>query len=210
MQSADLQNAAQVMAGWARDIRQTFNVICVGIATLGTGSSDAPVAAMAMARSAAEAGKRVVLVDLARTASLIGGLAGVPAGPGLTDLISGTAAFTKVIARDTGSPAHILRYGLNHSPAATALINERLSSVLAALSQSYDLVLVNMGELSGDSLGYMQKCQAALLMTPPERQDDGAAVLQLLTESGLLAAQQVLIGQPAAQSFSPTSRAVNA
>ena len=202
MASAELLAAARVMAGWALDIRRDLGVRCIGLTTLGGASADAPVASLALARSIAISGKRVVVVDLARAPSLIGSLCGVMAGPGLSDLVSGTADFTKVIARDSRSPVHVLRFGLDHSPRASALILERAESVLSALSQTYDLVLVNLGEAVSETPIYLHKCQAALLLAPAARQAEVTSAVQTLLDTGLSAAQHVRIGQPAATQLS--------
>lgn len=199
METAELQTATQDMARWLQDIRRDLDVRRVGLTSLGAGSADAPVAAVALARHIAITGRRVVLVDLARHASLVGGLCGVAAGPGVADLVSGNAEFTKVIARDNRSPIHVLRYGLDHSPRASSLLLDRIDSVLSALAQAYDLVLVNLGEAGEETPVYLHKCQAALLLAPASREAEAAAAAQTLTETGLPAARHVLIGSPAGQ-----------
>ena len=210
MDSPELLVAARDMARWVQDLRQDMNVRRTGLTTLGGSSADSPVASLALARSIATTGKRAVLVDLALSPSLVGSLSGVPSGPGVSELVSGTADFTKVIARDTRSPLHILRYGLDHSPRAQTLILERTESVLTALAQTYDFVLVNLGEANNETPVFLHKCQAALLLAPATRRDEVTSAIQTLLETGLAAAQHVLIGQPAAQSASQPLHAVNA
>ena len=211
MESAELLAAARDMARWAQDVRRDLGVRRIGLTTLGGASADAPVASLALARNIAMTGKRVVLVDLARATSHIGSLCGVLAGPGLSDLVSGAADFTKVIARDSRSPVHVLRFGLDHSPRAAALILERVESVLSALSQAYDLVLVNLGEAVNETPIYLHKCQAALLLAPAARQAEVISAVQTLLDTGLSAAQHVRIGQPAAtQPLSQLLQAANA
>lgn len=210
MDSPELLAAARAMAGWIQEIRRGMDVRRTGLATLGGSSADSPVASLALARCIAVTGKRTVLVDLGRTPSLVASLSGVALGPGVSELVSGTADFTKVIARDTRSPLHILRYGLDHSPRASALLLERSDSVLTALAQAYDYVLVNLGEANEDTPIYLHKCQAALLLASPARQGEATSAVQTLLDTGLVAAQQVLIGQPAAQPASQHLQAANA
>ena len=210
MDSPELLTAARAMARWVQEIRRDLDVRCTGLATLGGSSADAPVASLALARSVAAAGKRTVLVDLGRTPSLVASLGGVTLGPGVSDLVCGTADFTKVIARDTRSPLHILRYGLDHSPRASALLLERAENVLTALAQAYDYVLVNLGEANEETPVYLHKCQAALLLASPARQGEATSAIQTLLDTGLVSAQRVLIGQPVAQPASQPLRAVNA
>ena len=105
----------------------------------------------------------------------------------------------------------MLRFGLDHSPRAAALILERVESVLSALSQAYDLVLVNLGEAVNETPIYLHKCQAALLLAPAARQAEVISAVQTLLDTGLSAAQHVRIGQPAAtQSLSQPLQAANA
>ena len=194
----EVSAAARLMANWVEDIRRDLDAKRIGIASLGGGTADACVAALALARQLAISGRRVVLVDLARTGSFLGGLCGVPAGPGVSDLVGGTADFTKVISRDTRSPMHMLRFGQDHSPRAAGLILERIESVLGALSQAYDIVVVNLGEAAEDTPIYLHKCQGALLLSSPARVSEVTSAVQTLLDTGLSAAQHLLIGQTAA------------
>lgn len=192
----DVSAAANTMAKWAETIRTGMNVRRVGLTSLGGGTADAPVAALALARSVARTGKRVVLVDLARMGSFLGGLCGVPSGPGLADLVSGAVDFTKVIGRDQKSTVHVLRYGLDHSPHAADLIHERLQSVLDALAQAYDFAVINLGEAVDETPVMLEKCQSALIMAPASRMPEATQVVNELMGLGLKSAQHVLIGQP--------------
>ncbi len=210
MDSPELIAAASGMARWLQEIRRDLDVRRAGLVTLGGSSADAPVASLALARNIAVTGKRTILVDLARTPSLVAGLSGVALGPGVSDLVSGAADFTKVIARDTRSPLHVLRYGLDHSPRASALILERVENVLMALAQSYDFVLVNLGEACEETPIYLHKCQAALLLATSARQAEATSAIPTLLDTGLLAAQHVLISQPDPQTESQPLQAVNA
>jgi succinoglycan biosynthesis transport protein ExoP len=195
LSNPEVGNAVRQMSQWLQAVRRDLDVKCMGLTTLGGGPADSPLASLALARMIAIAGKRVIVVDIARSASLLGGLAGVAHGPGLSDLVSGSADFTKVISRDTGSPVHVLRFGMDHSPRAMALILERIGSVLDALSRAYDFVLVNLGEASEDTPIFLHKCQGALLLAPPSRVNEVTQALQTLLDTGLLATQYVMIGQ---------------
>ncbi len=185
--------AARSIARWVQEVRRDLDVRRIGITSLSGGTADSAVAATALARTISLTGKRVVLVDLARTGSFIGGLCGAPMGPGVSDLVSGSADFTKVICRDSRSPVHVMRFGLDHSPRAAALLFERIESVLAALSQTYEFAIVNLGEATDDTPIFLHKCQAALLLAPSSRTEEATAAVQTLVDTGLAAAQHVLI-----------------
>ena len=194
----EVSAAARNMAHWVEAIHSDLNAKRIGIASLGGGPADACVAALAVARHLAISGKRVVLVDLARTESFLGDLCGVPAGPGVADLAGGSADFTKVISRDTRSPLHVLRFGQDRSPGAAVLILERIEGVLVALSQAYDIVMVNLGEAGEDTPVYLHKCQGALLMSPAARLDEATSAVQTLLDTGLSAARHMLIAEAVA------------
>jgi polysaccharide biosynthesis transport protein len=208
--SLEVAAAAHRMARWTEDIGRTLDVKTIGLTSLGGGTADSCVAALALARTVAITGKRVVLVDLARTGSFLGGLCGVQAGPGISDLVNGTADFTKVIGRDTRSPVHVLRYGTDHTPRTTALMLERIESVISALSGTYDFTIVNLGEAVDDTPIFLHKCKAALLLASPARLGEVTAAVQTLLDTGLSAAQHILIGQPSPASAAAMFEAVSA
>jgi Mrp family chromosome partitioning ATPase len=187
--------AADAMAAWANGLRADAGIKRIGLTSVGGGTADAPVAALALARSLTMTGQRVVLLDIARMGAFLGGLCGVPQGPGLSDLIMGNTPFTKVIARDTRSTAHVLRFGLDHSEQAAQMIHDRLPAVLDALAQSYDFCIVNLGEAIEETPVYLHKCEAALIMAPAARLTEAEQAVETLLATGLTAAHHVLIGQ---------------
>ena len=195
---AGIAQSARDMAQWAAEIRQEHYVKRIGLMSLGGGSADAQVAALALARTLSLTSKRVMLVDLTRTGSVLGGLCGIPQGPGLSNLVAGTAQVTKVIARDARSRVHVLRYGTDHSIHAAELILERIDSVLKALASTYDTTIVNLGEAVEDTPFYLPKCEAVLIMAPASRITEAATAVQTLMSAGMASAHHVLIGQPAA------------
>ena len=75
-------------------------------------------------------------------------LFGLAAGPGFVDLLAGTTDFTKVIARDPLSNAHLLRFGLERNEEMVSLMDQRTDAVLSALGNIYDIVVIHCGEAS--------------------------------------------------------------
>lgn len=193
---SEVAAAARCMAEWASALRRDHGIRRVGITSVGGGTADSPVAALAMARSLALTGHRAVLVDVARMGAFLGGLCGVPQGPGLSDLVSGKVDFTKVIARDLRSTVHVLRFGLDHSDDAARLIRERLGAVLDALAKSYDYCIVHLGEATDETPIHLHKCEAALILAPATQLVEATKAVQTLLSTGLSAAQHVLIGAP--------------
>ena len=90
----------------------------------------AATASVAVARHFAASGKRVVIADLSNGGSQIEDICGVIRGPGLAELLMGSVDFTKVIGRDLGSTAHILRHGNDRSATTRQLISQRAESVV--------------------------------------------------------------------------------
>jgi Mrp family chromosome partitioning ATPase len=193
---AHVAASARDLTNWLADIRREQPIQKLGLTSVGGGTADAPVAALAVARTLALSGKRVILIDLARMGSFVGGLCGVPQGPGLSDLVTGAAPFTKIIARDARSPVHVLRFGTDHSNPTAGLIHERIQGVLDALSQTYDSIIVNLGEAAEDTPVYLHRCDAALIMAPAAEYPEAAQAVQTLLATGVRAAKPVLIGEP--------------
>lgn len=209
--SSEVAAAARSMARWAMDVRRDLDVRRIGLATLGGSDADSAIAALALARGLALVGKRVILVDLDRAGSPLAAVTGIGAGAGISELVAGTADFTRIIGRDSRSPVHVMRFGAGASPRMPALLAERCESVFAALSQAYDLVIVNLGEAADDTPVYLHKCHGALLIAAPARQAEAASAVQTLLDTGLSAAQQLLIGTPPAEKAgSVVNLAVNA
>jgi MinD-like ATPase involved in chromosome partitioning or flagellar assembly len=143
------------------------------------------MATVAIARAIASRGARVVVIDLAPVGSSVDVLFGLPAGPGFVDLLAGTTDFTKVIARDPQSSAHLLRFGQERSDATMSLMDQRTDAVLGALGSIYDIVIIHAGEASRRTPVIVAKCQAALLLAPGLRHRDVANAANALLASGL-------------------------
>jgi exopolysaccharide transport family protein len=120
----------------------------VGISPSG---DDGSTAMVMLAREVAEAGRKVILIDMTGTACPTRLMADIPGLPGITDLLCGEAAFADTIHPDRLSHAHLV-------PSGTADIHramrgvDRLSMIVDALTDAYDLVLVECGPADIDSV----------------------------------------------------------
>ena len=193
--------AVKLMLAWAKAVQRDSKITHFALVSIGAGAGDTSVAGLALARAMAQSGRRVIVADLAQKGSWLENLCGVKPGPGISDLVSGEASFTKVIGRDMASAVHLLRFGNHRSPKTLSLLTERLDSVLAALAQSYEVVIVNAGEAASETSALLSKCEAALIMAPAQRLTDAASTVRALQSSGLRAVRHVLIGHPPA--FAP-------
>lgn len=200
VQQPQVTGAGQQIAAWLLS-DQAAGAHRLGVMTIGGVPGDTSVAAVAAARALSASGKRVIIADLSRAGSWLLGICGVHPGAGLADLVSGTADFTKVISRDCRSQVHVLRYGVDHSERAASLIAERAGSVIAALGQTYDVVIADLGRAEPELPALVGLCDAALVLAPKPRAEDAAEALQTLLAAGLRAARQAQLeaaAEPAA------------
>lgn len=106
------------------------------------------IAATALARAAA-GDARVVMIDLSvDDLTAVGG--GVSVLPGLTDLLDAQASFSQVLFRDRASRAHVLPRG-RRILGEPDLVGERFRTVMDALTTTYDVMVLNIGSLTGGS-----------------------------------------------------------
>ncbi len=132
---------------------------------------------------------RTLLVD-------VNGTAGGAAGPGLTDLVAGEAAFLDVIQPVRGARLHTIRCGLTDRE---VLLEEpqALAIALNAMTQSYDWVLCRLDASGPEAGGLIEACGPcadAIVIASNKAADDPALVplYRLARETG---AAQVLVAQ---------------
>jgi uncharacterized protein involved in exopolysaccharide biosynthesis/Mrp family chromosome partitioning ATPase len=101
-------------------------------------------AAIALARALAQHGN-VVLVDLAFGAPNLSVVSTDPNAPGLAELVRGTASFGDIITRDQFSAVHIVATGNVGGDAATLMLSPMIATVIEALAQSYNHVVIDAG-----------------------------------------------------------------
>jgi uncharacterized protein involved in exopolysaccharide biosynthesis/Mrp family chromosome partitioning ATPase len=92
-------------------------------------------------------GARVVLIDLALDAPGLSVIAADANGPGISELILGSASFGDIITRDRFSRVHVITAGRAMSDSAAIFNSEQLSLTLEALARSYDFVVIDGGTL---------------------------------------------------------------
>ncbi len=146
---------------------------------------DGSTATVMLARTIADAGSRVVLVDMtgsgcpSRLMAEHGELAGV------TDLLCGEAAFGDTIHPDRLSDAHLVPQGM--SDLARAMRGaDRLSLILDALGSAYDIVLVECGaaEVSGVARLTRSKDTEIILSMPEPEEGQFIAAMAEFQKAG--------------------------
>jgi hypothetical protein len=115
-----------------------------GFRTLITGESDAIDVAgdgVELAKSLAEAGSDVMLVDWSLDGHGAAESIGVRGGPGMAELLQGKAKFEDVVTRVPASGAHLIAAG-GAAIEADALDPDQLNLTLDALDTAYDHIIV--------------------------------------------------------------------
>jgi polysaccharide biosynthesis transport protein len=186
-QSAQHNASAAAMANACQTLRENKSCKNFSFTSLGSEGPDAAVAALSTARILAEGKKRVAIVDLSQHGGDLEMLAGLPAGTGLTDLVAGTADFTKIIIRDPQSTIHIIRKGLSRDSENDHRLAEKFDSVLTALDTIYDYVFVLVGDAYAAAPGLVKNCPAAFILATATRQRDAIIAAQILQTNGVLA-----------------------
>lgn len=131
---------------------------------------EAAASSVLVAREIADAGVRVLLIDL--TSSGVAGkpmLDGRPL-PGITDLLAAVAQFTDVIHMDLYSDAHVIPSGKVDAEIAMRGI-DRLPMILDALDSAYSIVIVECGPARPESLRRLAGNSCQLFMSVIDRND---------------------------------------
>ncbi|MBY3368324.1 GumC family protein [Rhizobium laguerreae] len=115
--------------------------LAIAISPTGENGSAATVS---LTRMLADAGHRVILIDMTGSGYPTELMAEDPAAPGVTDLLCGEAAFGDTIHGDRLSDAHLIPQGQSDVRRAMRGV-DRLSLLLDALAAAYDLVVVECG-----------------------------------------------------------------
>ncbi len=148
--------------------------VAIGISPGGDKGSTATVI---LARELAERGRTVVLVDMTGSATPTELMAENPKLPGITDLLCGETAFGDAIHPDRLSDAHIIPHGAS-DPARAMRGADRLSMIIDALADAYDLVLIECGpaEIAGISR-LTRNAMAEIVLSVPGFRDEEVADL---------------------------------
>ncbi|WP_105402985.1 exopolysaccharide transport family protein [Neorhizobium sp. T7_12] len=141
------------------------------------GGDEGSTATVMLAREIAESGRTVVLVDMTGSAAPTQMMVENPKLPGITDLLCGETAFGDAIHPDRLSDAHIIPHGAS-DPARAMRGVDRLSMVIDALADAYDLVLIECGpaEIAGISR-LTRNAMAEIVLSVPGFKDEEVAEL---------------------------------
>jgi succinoglycan biosynthesis transport protein ExoP len=128
-----------------REAGETGRLVAVIGAAQGVGTTQS---AIALARNLAR-DTRVLMIDLAFDHPSLAAISSDPGAPGVADLARGEASFGEIITRDRSSRAQVIAAGRIGPETAGAIMSQRLSIGMQALSRAYDHVIVDAGALPG-------------------------------------------------------------
>jgi uncharacterized protein involved in exopolysaccharide biosynthesis/Mrp family chromosome partitioning ATPase len=156
---------------------ETRPSVVIAISPTGDNGSTATVM---LARTVADAGRRVVLVDMTGTACPTRLMAERPGLPGVTDLLCGEAAFGDTIHPDRLSDAHLVPQGTSDVKRAMRGA-DRLALILEAMSAAYDLVLVECGAADVDGVARLTSSKdTEIILSMPD--PDETQFISAMTE----------------------------
>lgn len=158
--------------------------------------NEAAAASVMVARTLSDSGLRVILLDL--TSSSAAALPMLETGqkPGITDLLAGEASFADVIHGDLYSQGHVMPTGNGDSARAMAAI-ERLPIILDALSNVYDMIVIECGPTDARGIKRVENATSEVVLSAFDPEDAGV----IATASGLVDSghDNLLIANPAMQ-----------
>ncbi len=129
-------------------------------------------ATVMLAREVADRGRSVIIIDMTGGACPSQMMI-EDSLPGITDLLCGQAAFGEAIHRDRHSDAHIIPQGT--ADAATAMRGvDRLTMIMDALADAYDLVLLECGATDVDGVCRLGRSRDAEILFTVVDPDDSA------------------------------------
>lgn len=112
---------------------------------------EATTASVMVARELADAGMRVLYLDLTFTGTPSSHMLESQTYTGITNLLAAEAQFTETIHGDLYSDAHVIPVGTAEARRAMRAA-ERLPIILTSLTTAYDIVVIECGPAESDSL----------------------------------------------------------
>ena len=135
---------------------------------------EAAATAVLVAREVADAGLRVLLLDLTANGAASRPMLESGAYPGITNLLASEAQFTDVIHGDLYSDCHVIPVGTADAARAMRAI-DRLPIIMNSLTTAYDVVVVECGPADGDSIRRLVGGATEVMVSVLEPTDEAIA-----------------------------------
>lgn len=135
---------------------------------------EAAASAVLVAREVADAGLRVMLVDLTPTAAASRPMLESASYAGMTNLLTSEAPFSDVIHADLYSTCHVIPIGSADLDRAMRAA-DRLPIVMRSLNTAYDVVIVECGAAHAEEIARLVEDDTLIMVSVLESGDDAAA-----------------------------------
>jgi Mrp family chromosome partitioning ATPase len=132
---------------------------------------EAVAASVMVAREVADAGLRVIFLDLTQSCAASVAMLESSVYSGITNLLCSQAQFTDVIHADLYSDCHVIPVGTADTERAMRAI-DRLPIIMSSLSAAYDLVVVECGPANSEGLRRVVDGESVLFVGAIEPHDD--------------------------------------
>ena len=144
---------------------------------------EAAASAVLVAREVADAGLRVLLLDLTASGAASRPMLDSGLFPGITNLLASEAQFSDVIHADLYSDCHVIPVG-TADPVRAMRAADRLPIIMQSLTTAYDLVVVECGPADAQGISRLAGDATEVLLSMLEPDDEVTQAAVKLIESG--------------------------
>lgn len=179
-------------------IRRAAEMLIAGGATraifVSPEGDEGAAAAVMVSREVADAGLRVLLIDLTASGAASRPMLDTVAYPGITNLLASEAQFTEVIHVDHYSECHVMPVG-TADPMRAMKAADRLPVIMRSLTEAYDVVVVECGASDADGIRRLVADGTEIMVSAIEPDDETTATAEALMARGY---GRVMLVSPAA------------
>ncbi|MER9303368.1 exopolysaccharide transport family protein [Mesorhizobium sp. M0293] len=144
---------------------------------------DAAASAVLVAREVADAGLRVLLLDLTASGAASRPMLDSGLFSGITNLLASEAQFSDVIHADLYSDCHVIPVG-TADPVRAMRAADRLPIIMQSLTTAYDLVVVECGPADAQGISRLTGDATEVFLSMLEPDDEVTQAAVKLIESG--------------------------
>jgi exopolysaccharide transport family protein len=144
---------------------------------------EAAASAVLVAREVADAGLRVLLLDLTASGAASRPMLDSGLFPGITNLLASEAQFSDVIHADLYSDCHVIPVG-TADPVRAMRAADRLPIIMQSLTTAYDLVVVECGPADAQGISRLAGDATEVFLSMLEPDDEVTHAAVKLIENG--------------------------
>ena len=144
---------------------------------------EAAASAVMVAREIADAGLRVLLLDLTAAGAASRPMLDSASYPGITNLLASEAQFTDVIHTDQYSDCHVMPVG-TADPVRAMRAADRLPIIMESLTTAYDVVIVECGPADAEAIRRLVTHETEILVSVIEPDEKVRAAAEELKAAG--------------------------